>query len=371
MDAQGHPFWEDEDEVVQGLVLLRKGAESLPALTLVQAKIEELNNTPGSLPPGVRIEAFYDRADLINATTETVEENLLVGILLVTVILLMFLSNIRSAIIIALNLPLALLFAFGALYARGESANLLSIGAVDFGIIVDSTVIMVENIYRVLSSGKYANLSLPERIVRAAHEVERSLLFSTLIMVCAMLPLFTMKGAEGQLFRPMAETYAFALAGALLLAITIAPVLCLLFFRHLKPARDNWLVRFLKTGYLRQLERLLNHRALAVGGFAGLIVVTALLLPHLGREFIPPLEEGHIWIRGIFPVSISLEQNRRSIADRPRHHAKLSRSRIGRVPARTARFRRRPDRLLQRRVFRAAEAAARLASRCRPIGLVG
>ena len=115
--------------------------------------------------------------------------------------------------IIALNLPLALLFAFGALYARGESANLLSIGAVDFGIIVDSTVIMVENIYRVLSSGKYANLSLPERIVRAAHEVERSLLFSTLIMVCAMLPLFTMKGAEGQLFRPMAETYAFALAG--------------------------------------------------------------------------------------------------------------------------------------------------------------
>ena len=185
LDAQGNLVWEDDDEVVQGLVLLRKGAESLPALKLVQAKIHELNNTPGRLPPGVRIEPFYDRADLINATTETVEENLLVGILLVSVILLMFLSNIRSAIIIALNLPLALLFAFGALYARNESANLLSIGAVDFGIIVDSTVIMVENIYRVISSGKYANLPLSDRIVRAAHEVERSLLFSTLIMVCA------------------------------------------------------------------------------------------------------------------------------------------------------------------------------------------
>ncbi|HVU87078.1 MAG TPA: efflux RND transporter permease subunit [Pirellulales bacterium] len=309
LDAQGNTIWDDEDEVVQGLVLLRKGAESLPALRLVQAKIEELNTTPGRLPPGVRIEPFYDRADLINATTETVEENLIVGILLVSVILLMFLSNVRSALIIALNLPLALLFAFGALYARNESANLLSIGAVDFGIIVDSTVIMVENIYRVLSAGKYANLSLKDRIVRAAHEVERSLLFSTLIMVCALLPLFTMKGAEGQLFRPMAETYAFALAGALLLAVTIAPVLCLLLFRNLQPARDNWLVAFLKRGYLRQLERLLNNRWLAVGGFGGLIVLTVLLLPNLGREFIPPLEEGHIWIRGIFPVSISLDQN--------------------------------------------------------------
>jgi len=308
-DAEGNRLWDDDDDIIQGLVLLRKGAESLPALRLVQEKIDELNSTPGRLPPGVRIEPFYDRADLINATTETVEENLIVGILLVTVILLMFLSNIRSALIIALNLPLALLFAFGALYARNESANLLSIGAVDFGIIVDSTVIMVENIYRVLSTGKYANLSLKDRIVVAAHEVERSLLFSTLIMVCALLPLFTMKGAEGQLFRPMAETYAFALGGALLLAVTIAPVLCLLLFRNLQPGQDNWLVQFLKRGYLRQLERLLNHRHLAVTGFGALIVITAMLLPHLGREFIPPLEEGHIWIRGMFPVSISLDQN--------------------------------------------------------------
>ncbi|HEX7379115.1 MAG TPA: efflux RND transporter permease subunit [Pirellulales bacterium] len=309
MVEEGVVQWDDEDEAVQGLVLLRKGAESLPALRLVKAKIEELNNTPGRLPPGVKLEVYYDRTDLIHTTTETVHENLFLGIVLVTMILLMFLSSVRSAVIIAINLPLALVFAFFVLFARGKSANLLSVGAVDFGIIIDSTVIMVENIYRVLSSGKYAEFDLRERIVRAAHEIERSLLFSTLIMVCALLPLFTMTGPEGQLFRPMAETYAFALGGALLLSATIAPVLCLLFFRTLRPTRDNFLVRYLKGSYLRNLEFCLNHRFLVVGVFGFLILGTVSLLPGLGREFMPPLEEGHIWIRGIFPVTISLEQN--------------------------------------------------------------
>ncbi|MGH7140005.1 MAG: efflux RND transporter permease subunit, partial [Pirellulales bacterium] len=309
VDADHTRLWMDEKEAVQGLVLLRKGAESLPALKLVKAKIDELNNTPGRLPPGIKIEVYYDRTDLIETTTDTVHENLFVGIMLVTVILLMFLSNVRSAVIIAINLPLALMFAFFVLFARGKSANLLSIGAVDFGIIIDSTVIMVENIYRVLSAGKYAEFSIGERIVRAAHEIERSLLFSTLIMVCALLPLFTMTGPEGQLFRPMAETYAFALGGALLLSATIAPVLCLLLFKNLQPTRDNFLVRFLKRGYLRNLTFCLNHRWFVVGVFSFLILGTLALLPHLGREFMPPLEEGHLWIRGIFPVSISLEQN--------------------------------------------------------------
>ena len=309
VDADGNRVWVDDDDVVQGLALLRKGADSLPALELLKAKIAELNDTPGRLPPGVKIDTFYDRTDLINLTTETVEENLVLGIVLVTIILLMFLSNVRSAFIIAVNLPLALLFAFGALYVRGASANLLSIGAVDFGIIVDSTVIMVENIYRVLSTGKYADLPLKERIVSAAHEVERSLWFSMLIMVCALLPLFTMRGPEGQLFRPMAETYAFGIGGALLLAVTLAPVLCLLLFKHLKPSEDNFLVRFLKRGYLRNLEHCLNHRALFLGTFAALIIGTLGALPFLGREFMPSLEEGHLWIRGFYPVSISLDQN--------------------------------------------------------------
>jgi cobalt-zinc-cadmium resistance protein CzcA len=309
LDEQGERTWLDEDETIQGLVLLRKGAESLPALKLVKEKIDELNSTPGRLPPGVRIEPFYDRSDLINTTTETVHENLLVGIVLVTIILLMFLSNVRSALIIAINLPLALLFAFEMLYARGQSANLLSIGAVDFGIVIDSTVIMVENIYRVLSGWQQKELATKEKIRIAAREIERSLLFSTLIMVCAMLPLLTMQGSEGQLFRPMAETYAFALGGALLLAVTVAPVLCLLLFRDLKPHPDNILVRFLKRGYLRNLTYCLDHRWLALGVFCLLMAGTFVSLPFLGREFMPPLEEGHIFARGIFPVSVSLEQN--------------------------------------------------------------
>ncbi len=151
----------------------------------------------------------------------------------------------------AINIPLALLFAFSALYLRGMSANLLSIGAVDFGIIVDSSVIMVENIYRHLSSGEYAELTLKERILEATHEVERGLFFTTAIMVCAFLPLFTMQGPEGQIFGPMADTYAFALAGALVLALTVAPVLCLFCFKNLGPSHDNFLVRMLKRSYLR------------------------------------------------------------------------------------------------------------------------
>src|SRR5262249_44837477 len=154
-------------------------------------------------------------------------------------ILLMFLSSVRSALIVAINVPLALLFAFSVLFVRGKSANLLSIGAVDFGIIVDASVIMVENIYRHVSSGLHAELPLKDRIIRSSAEVQRPLLYSTLMMVCAFIPLFTMTGPEGQIFGPMAETYAFALGGALLLALTLAPVLCLLLFRKLKPGRES------------------------------------------------------------------------------------------------------------------------------------
>src|SRR5947207_1899559 len=188
----------------------------------------------------------------------------MVGMALVAMILLMFLSNVRVALIVALNVPLALLFAFGVLFARGRSANLLSIGAVDFGIIVDSTVILVETIYRYLSAGASVPGAGPDaggepesharRILRACGEVERSLLFSTVIMVCALLPLFTMKGPEGQIFGPMADTYAFALGGALVLALTVSPVLCLLLFRRLKEGRPNFLVRAIRWLYLVQLQ---------------------------------------------------------------------------------------------------------------------
>ena len=216
LDAQGQRVWHDDDEVVEGIVLLRKGEQSLPALDDIHALVKRLHETPGRLLPGVKIESYYDRTDLIRVTTGTVQENLLAGMGLVTVVLLLFLSNVRTALIVAINVPLALLFAVAVLFLRGKSANLLSIGAVDFGIIVDSSVIMVENIYRHLSSGADADLPIEQRILRASSEVQRSLAFSTAVMVCAFLPLFTMAGPEGQIFGPMADTYAFALAGALL-----------------------------------------------------------------------------------------------------------------------------------------------------------
>jgi cobalt-zinc-cadmium resistance protein CzcA len=317
----------DEDDKVQCIVLLRKNEETIPALKDVKAKVKEINDPQsGRMLPGVEIQPYYDRTDLIHVTTETVTENLLLGIGLVALILLMFLSNVRTALIVAINIPLALLFAFAMLYVRGKSANLLSIGAVDFGIIVDSSVIMVENIYRHISAGDNAELPLKERILLAAREIDRALLFSTLIMVCAFIPLFTMTGPEGQLFSPMAQTYAFSLGGALLLAVTLSPVLCMFFFRNLQPSRENFMVRWLKAGYLRQLERCLNHRALTLAVFVLLIVITALLLPAspgkeifgvvgwvedykgLGREFMPELEEGNLWIRGTAPLNITLER---------------------------------------------------------------
>jgi cobalt-zinc-cadmium resistance protein CzcA len=319
-DDEGNVVWIDEEDKVQGIVLMRKNEATLLALNKSKEKIDELNN--GGLLPGVKVVPHFDLTGLIHVTTETVRENLFLGMVLVTVILFMFLSNVRSALIVAINIPLALLFAFSVLFLRGKSANLLSIGAVDFGIIVDSSVIMVENIYRHISSGEYTELPLKERIIRACYEVERPLFFSTAIMVFAFIPLFTMQGPEGQIFGPMADTYAFALAGGLLLALTVAPVMCLLFFKNLQPSQDNWLVRWLKRSYLRQLERCLNHRILTLSVFGTLTACTILLLPFLGREFMPELEEGNLYIRGTFPVNASLEE----VADKTRRARQIVRS---------------------------------------------
>jgi cobalt-zinc-cadmium resistance protein CzcA len=179
---------------------------------------------------------------------------------------------------------------------------------VDFGIIVDSSVIIAENIYRKLTSSEHGHLGLKDRIILATHEIDRALLFSTLIMVCAFIPLFTMQGPEGQLFGPMSQTYAFALGGALVLAMTLTPVLCLLLFRNLQQAPDNFLVRFLKNRYLWQLKVCLKYRWITVLVMGSLIVGTAFLIPHLGREFMPELEEGNLWIRGTLPLNVTLER---------------------------------------------------------------
>jgi cobalt-zinc-cadmium resistance protein CzcA len=300
----------DEDDMVQCIVLLRKNEDTLPALKDVKKKVDDLNDpASGRMLPGVSIETYYDRTDLLHLTTETVTENLVMGVVLVIVILFMFVSSIRTAIIVAINIPLALLFAFSMLFLRGKSANLLSIGAVDFGIIVDSSVIMVENIYRSLASGENAGLPIKERILRAIRQIDRALIFSTLIMICAFLPLFTMSGPEGQLFAPMAQTYAFSLAGGLLLAVTLTPVLCMWFFKKMKPARENLLVRALKFRYFWKLKICLRYRWTTVTVMTTLILGTCSLIPKLGREFMPELEEGNLWVRATAPLNWNLERN--------------------------------------------------------------
>ncbi len=303
------PGERDENDKVQCIVLLRSGDHTIPAVDAVRAKVAELNHPEnGRMLPGVQIEPYYDRNDLVHVTTETVTENVLTGILLVCVVLLMFLSSIRTALIMAINVPLALLFAVSLLYFRGKSANLLSLGAVDFGIIVDSSVIMIENIYRHLATGEYAELPLVERIVKFTREIDRALLFSTAIMVCAFIPLFTMAGPEGQLFGPMAETYAFALGGALLLAMTLTPVMCLLLFRKFKPVHENFLVRFLKLRYIWQLKICLKYRWVTIGVMLLLIAGSACLIPFIGGEFMPQLEEGNFWITAMFPLNVSMDR---------------------------------------------------------------
>jgi heavy metal efflux system protein len=303
-------YGHDRPDVVECIVLLRKNEETLPAIKDVEAKVAELNDpNRGRMLPGTRAESYYNRRDLLNITTDTVTENLIMGVVLVVVILFMFVNNIRTAIIVSINIPLALLFAFTVLYVRGKSANLLSIGAVDFGIIVDSSVIMVENIYRNLAAGNYPELEIKERIKRFVREIDRALLFSTLIMICAFIPLFTMQGAEGELFAPMAQTYAFALGGALLLALTLTPVLAMFMFKHFKATEENFLVRFLKRRYIWQLNVCLDHPYLTVILMTCLIGYTASLIPSIGREFMPALEEGNLWIRGTAPLNVSLERH--------------------------------------------------------------
>lgn len=298
----------DEDDRVTCIVLLRKGEDTLPALKDVKAKVQQLNEpTSGRLLPGTKIETYYDRTDLLNITTDTVTENLLTGVALVVIILFMFVNNIKTAIIVAINIPLALLFAFTMLYVRGKSANLLSIGAVDFGIIVDSSVVVVENIYRNLAAHNYPDLPMKERILRFVKEIDHALMYSVLIMVCAFVPLFAMTGPEGALFGPMAQTYAFSLAGALVLSLTLTPVLCMLLFKRFKPVEENFLVRALKFRYLWKLQLCLRYPKTTCAVMAFLIGGTACLVPQLGREFMPELEEGNLWLRGIGPLNMNLD----------------------------------------------------------------
>ena len=293
----------DYDDVIEGIVLLRKGAETESTLKDIHAKVKELNER--ILPPGVKIVPHLDRGDLVHYTTDTVLHNLTEGILLVLVVLFLMLGNVRSALIVAATMPFALLFAAILLDLRHIPANLLSLGALDFGMIVDGTVFMVENILRHVSHEDHSDRSLMERISRAVHEVQRPVFYAVLIIITAYVPIFTLQRVEGRLFRPMSWTVAFALLGALLFALVIAPVLTSFIFRPGMKEWPNPVLEWLKRIYRVTLGWCFRYHWAVLAGGLTVAVGTVVLVESgvIGSEFLPHLDEGAIWARGTLAPS--------------------------------------------------------------------
>ncbi len=297
---------DDRDDVVQGIVLMRYGGETEPTLTAVHARVKLIEERH-LLPPGMHIVPYYDRGDLVHVTTHTVLENLLLGMGLVSVVLLLFLGHARAALVTALNIPMALMIAFCGLVGTGTSANLISLGAVDFGIVVDSTVIMMENIFRHV--GGHGRGSIQDRVLAAAREVATPMTFSTLIIGVAFLPLFTMTGVSGVIFAPMARTYALAIGGAIVLALTLTPVLASKLVPANAEEKENWLMRAIHGVYRPALSAVLRRPRLTLGIGVVPLVACIALFPFLGGEFMPKLEEGNFWIRASLPMSVNLDQS--------------------------------------------------------------
>jgi heavy metal efflux system protein len=300
----------DEDDVIQGVVLLRRGADAGPTLDAIHAKVKELNET--ILPPGVKIVPMLDRSDLLHYTLHTVMHNLVEGMILVTIILFLFLFNARAALIVACTIPFSLLFASIWLDLSKIPANLLSLGALDFGMVVDGAVVMVENIVRHMSRTGGSKTAM-ERIRDAAHEVQRPVFYAIAIIITAYMPIFTLERVEGRLFRPMAWTVTFALLGALTFSILIAPVLCGMLFRRGVRERHNPVMAFLTDRYRYGVRWAIEHRRVTIGvGMAGLCLALFLAFgPLIGGEFLPHLDEGAIWARGSLAPSTSLTEGTR------------------------------------------------------------
>jgi cobalt-zinc-cadmium resistance protein CzcA len=301
---------DDESDVVEGIVLMRYGGQTLPTLEGVHKKLEEIRRNH-LLPPGMEVVPYYDRGNLVKVTTHTVIENLLIGMLLVTAVLIIFLGHTKAALITALNIPLALLIAFCGMVATGTPANLISLGAVDFGIVVDSTVIMTENIFRHL--GSHGRGSIGQRIVAAAKEVGGPMMFSTVIIGVAFLPLFTMTGVSGVIFSPMAHTYAFAIGGAIVLALTLTPSLIMKMVPADTEEKESAIMHFLHRLYDPAFNFALRRPKTTMALAVIPIVLCGVLYPLLGGEFMPKLEEGNFWIRATLPTSISLEESARYV----------------------------------------------------------
>jgi cobalt-zinc-cadmium resistance protein CzcA len=294
------------DDAVEGVILMRRGEQTQNVLQGVEKKTEELNKS--ILPPDVKVRPFYDRSDLVRVTTDTVEWNLLRGMVLVLLVLLFFLVSLRAAVITALTIPLALLFAFIFLHATGEAANLLSIGAIDFGIIIDGTIVMVENIYRELNERRGQEYKLNEVILAAARDVDRPIFYSVAVIIAGYLPIYALTGPAGKLFHPMADTMAFALVGALILTLTLVPVLASYWFTKGVREKKNPVFESIRSFYAGRLDWCLGHPALTLLAAVLIFGSVLFLVPLIGGEFLPHLDEGALWVRATMPYTISFEE---------------------------------------------------------------
>ncbi len=294
------------DDAVEGVILMRRGEQTQNVLQGVEKKTEELNKSV--LPPDVKVRPFYDRSDLVRVTTDTVEWNLLRGMVLVLLVLLFFLVSLRAAVITALTIPLALLFAFIFLHATGEAANLLSIGAIDFGIIIDGTIVMVENIYRELNERHGQEYKLNEVILAAARDVDRPIFYSVAVIIAGYLPIYALTGPAGKLFHPMADTMAFALVGALILTLTLVPVLASYWFTKGVREKKNPVFESIHSFYAGRLDWCLGHPALTLLAAVLIFGSVLFLVPLIGGEFLPHLDEGALWVRATMPYTISFEE---------------------------------------------------------------
>ena len=317
-----------DDDAVLAILVMNRTLHTKEVLARVEDEVAKINNGH-ILPPGVKIVPYYDRSSLVNVTTHTVLHNLVFGCVLVFLIQWLFLGDLRTAVIVATNIPFALFFSVILLVITGESANLLSVGAVDFGIIVDSAVILVENVFRNFQKPKAERYTLVQShggragseplesssgwtnrlrmIFISAMQVDRAVLFSSLITVAAFIPLFTMQGVEGQIFGPMARTYGYALAGALIATFSVTPALCSMLLPQQVKEYETWLVRRLRAAYTPVLHWALEHRLKTLTGGAVFLLLGGVAVLLLGSEFLPTLEEGNLWIRATMPPTISLE----------------------------------------------------------------
>ena len=296
-----------KDDAVEGDIMLRTGEKTQDVLKRVEAKTQELNQD--ILPKDVKIVPFYDRSDLVHETVVAVESNLVRGMLLVVVILIFFLYDVRAGLIVAATIPLSLLFAFACLDLQHASANLLSIGAIDFGILVDAAVIMVENIYRRLAERGPSGPPTLDVIRDAAAEVDRPLFYSVMVIIVSFLPIYVLAGPAGVLFKPMADTMIFALIGSLIVTLTLLPVLCSWFMRNGVRERRNAIFEWIRSAYVRGLDFCLLHARGAAIASAALFVASLLLFANVGAEFIPHLDEGALWVRATMPYTISFDES--------------------------------------------------------------